>query len=152
MRYYGEAVTERKITRTAVVHAPADRIFELLTDPAKHPLIDGSGTVLAARGEPARLELGSRFGMTMRLGLPYLITNRVVEYEPDRLIAWRHFAGHRWRWELKPVDEHTTEVTESFDWSRTPGSERVYRMLGFMDRNAKGIEASLVRLSEMFPA
>jgi uncharacterized protein YndB with AHSA1/START domain len=131
------------------VHAPADRIFDLLTDPTKHPLIDGSGTVLAARGEqPERLELGSTFGMSMRLGLPYFITNKVVEYERGRLIAWRHFAGHRWRWELNPVDDRTTEVTESFDWSRTP-SERVYRLLGFLDRNTKGIEASLKRLADL---
>ncbi len=46
-------VTERKISRTAVVHAPADRIFDLLTDPTKHPLIDGSGTVLADPGPAA---------------------------------------------------------------------------------------------------
>ena len=131
------------------MHAPADRIFDLLTDPTKHPLIDGSGTVLAARGEqPERLELGSTFGMSMRLGLPYFITNKVVEYERGRLIAWRHFAGHRWRWELNPVDDRTTEVTESFDWSRTP-SERVYRLLGFLDRNTKGIEASLKRLADL---
>ena len=131
------------------MHAPADRIFDLLTDPTKHPLIDGSGTVLATRGQqPDRLELGSTFGMNMRLGLPYMITNKVVEYERDRLIAWRHFAGHRWRWELEPVDADTTKVTESFDWSRTPG-ETMYRLLGFMDRNAKGIEASLKRLADI---
>lgn len=131
------------------MHAPADRIFDLLTDPAKHPLIDGSGTVLATRGEqPERLELGSKFGMNMRLGMPYFVTNRVVEYERGRLIAWRHFAGHRWRWELEPVDADTTKVTETFDWSRTP-AEPVYRLLGFMDRNTKGIEASLERLSDL---
>lgn len=131
------------------MHAPADRIFDLLTDPTKHPLIDGSGTVLATRGQqPERLELGSTFGMNMRLGLPYVITNKVVEYERDRLIAWRHFAGHRWRWELEPVGADTTKVTESFDWSRTPG-ETVYRLLGFMNRNARGIEASLKRLADI---
>lgn len=132
------------------MHAPADRVFDVLADPTKHPLIDGSGTVLATRGAtPERLELGSRFGMNMRLGLPYFVTNKVVEYERDRLIAWRHFAGHRWRWELRPVGPDTTEVTETFDWSRTPG-ESVYRLLGYLDRNTAAIEASLRRLSDMF--
>src|SRR5436309_2280111 len=112
-------VTERKVTGVTTVHAPAERIFALLVDPAKHPLIDGSGTVTAVRegSAPERLELGSRFGMEMRLGLPYRVTNRVVEFEQDRLIAWRHLGGHRWRWELRPIDERTTEVTETFDYS-----------------------------------
>lgn len=125
------------------MHAPAERVFDLLTDPAMHPLLDGSGTVRAARnGNPARLELGSTFGMDMHLGLPYRITNKVVEYERNRLIAWRHFGGHRWRWELEPVDADTTSVTETFDWSRAPGGV-AYGVLGFLDRNTKGIEATL---------
>jgi uncharacterized protein YndB with AHSA1/START domain len=129
-----------------VVHASAERVFDLLTDPAKHPLLDGSGTVLASHGSnPRRLELGSTFGMNMRLGVPYKITNRVVEYERNRLIAWRHFGGHRWRWELEPVDADTTRVTETFDWSRAPGGV-AYGVLGFLDRNTKGIEATLARL------
>lgn len=133
------------------MHAPAERIFDLLTDPAKHPLIDGSGTVLAARGgNPERLELGSTFGMDMRLGLSYRITNKVVEYERDRLIAWRHLARHRWRWELDPIDANTTRVTETFDWSHAPGGFS-YGLLGFLAGNTKGIEASLRRLQDMFP-
>lgn len=30
-----------------------------------------------------------------------------TEFDEDRLIAWRHFAGHRWRYELEPVDRAT---------------------------------------------
>lgn len=129
-----------------MVHAPADRVFDLLTDPTKHALIDGSGTVRASKGgHPERLELDSRFGMSMKMGLSYAVTNRVVEYEKDRLIAWRHFGGHRWRWELTPIDEHTTEVAETFDWSAAPGGV-AYGALGFLDRNTKGIEATLAKL------
>jgi uncharacterized protein YndB with AHSA1/START domain len=139
-------VTRRKVATTATVHAPAERIFQLLTDPTKHPLIDGSGTVQATRDtNPDRLELGSTFGMDMKMGMPYRVTNKVVEYEPDRLIAWRHVGGHRWRWELNPVDADTTEVTETFDWSTAPGG-LFYPMLGFPDRNLKGMEATLRRL------
>lgn len=145
-------MTDKRITRTVIVHAPAERVFDLLTDPTKHPLIDGSGTVLATHGShPERLELGTRFGMRMRLGLPYTITNQVVEYERNRLIAWRHVAGHRWRWELRPVDERTTEVTETFDWSTAPGGA-FYRVLGFLDRNTRGIEATLARLDTVLAA
>lgn len=143
------SVSDKKITRTVVVHAPAGRVFDLLADPSKHPLIDGSGTVKAPHGaQPERLELGSRFGMNMRLGAPYRVTNRVVEYEKDRLIAWRHFGGHRWRWELKPIDDETTEVSETFDWSTAPGGF-AYGAIGFLDRNTKGIEATLAKLDSV---
>jgi uncharacterized protein YndB with AHSA1/START domain len=132
-----------------VVHAPAERVFDLLTDPTKHPLIDGSGTVLASRsGSPQQLELGSTFGMDMRQGARYRITNTVVEYEQNRLIAWRHLAGHRWRWQLKPVDENTTEVTETFDWSTAPGGF-AYGALGFLKRNTQGIENTLAGLDKV---
>lgn len=143
------SVSDKKITRTVVVHAPAGRVFDLLADPSKHPLIDGSGTVQAPHGaQPERLELGSRFGMNMRLGAPYRVTNRVVEYEKDRLIAWRHFGGHRWRWELKPIDDETTEVSETFDWSTAPAGF-AYGAIGFLDRNTKGIEATLAKLDSV---
>jgi hypothetical protein len=100
------------------VAVPPEKIVELLIDPAKHPLIDGSGTVKAPRdGNPERLELGAKFGMDGKIGTPYNIENTVVEVEENRLIAWRHFNGHRWRSALKPVDSGKTEITETFDWS-----------------------------------
>jgi uncharacterized protein YndB with AHSA1/START domain len=134
---------------TATVNAPAKEIFDLLADPAKHPLIDGSGTVKASRGEGAqRLALGSTFGMDMKMGMPYRIKNTVVEFEDGRLIAWRHFAGHRWRWELEAVDENTTRVTETFDYSTAPAGA-IYPLLGFPERNRKGIEATLQRLQDV---
>jgi len=139
---------QRQISVTATVRAPADRIFDLLADPAQHARLDGSGTVAALRTPaPARLALGTTFGMNMRMaGVPYHITNRVVEFEENRLIAWRHFSGHRWRWQLAAVDEQTTTVTETFDWS-TAGAPLVLELLGFPERNRKGIVATLDRLA-----
>ncbi|WP_329792836.1 hypothetical protein V1227_13320 [Lentzea sp. DG1S-22] len=56
----------RSVSVTATVHAPAAKIFDLLTDPSMHPLIDGSGSVRAPLpGAPGRLEPGSAFGMDM---------------------------------------------------------------------------------------
>jgi uncharacterized protein YndB with AHSA1/START domain len=136
----------RKVSASTTVHAPVERIFALLTDPAKHPLIDGSGTVQASIGSGKTLVLGSTFGMDMRMGLPYKIKNRVVEYEKDRLIAWRHFLGHRWRWELEPIDEETTKVTETFDWS-TATLGPLLVLVGFPERNRQGIAKSLERLA-----
>ncbi len=141
-----------QVSATAVIAAPPERIFALLTDPASHPLIDGTGSVLGAKdGGPARLALGSRFGMNMKIGAPYKILNTVVEYDQDRLIAWRHFYGHRWRWQLKPLDDGRTEVTETFDWSTTR-FPLLLTLTPFPRRNRLGIEKSLTRLADIATA
>jgi uncharacterized protein YndB with AHSA1/START domain len=149
-RFYSGRVSQ-KVSVSKTVHAPAERIFALLTDPAKHALIDGSGTVVADRGERRTLVLGSTFGMDMKMGMSYKIKNRVVEYEQDRLIAWRHFVGHRWRWELEPIDEETTKVTETFDWSTTPMGPFL-KLVGFPKRNREGIVKTLDRLESVLAA
>lgn len=142
----------RQISVTRTIAAPPEQIFDLLADPSKHPLLDGSGTVRAARsGAPRRLELGATFGMDMKLGAPYKIENTVVEFEEDRLIAWRHFNGHRWRWQLEPVDDGHTRVTETFDWS-TARIPILVSLSGFPKRNKAGMERTLANLAEMFPA
>jgi hypothetical protein len=104
------------VSRT--IDAPAQKIFDLLADPEMHAVLDGSGTVKGARsGNPDRLSLGAKFGMDMRIGVPYRIRNTVVEFEEGKRIAWRHAGRHVWRYELEPINGHT-KVTETFDWSR----------------------------------
>ena len=99
--YRGD-MPRNQVSATAVIAAPPEQLFALLTDPAQHPLIDGTDSVLGLQdGGPARLTLGSKFGMNMKIGAPYKVLNTVVEYDQDRLIAWRHFYGHRWRWQLQ---------------------------------------------------
>jgi uncharacterized protein YndB with AHSA1/START domain len=144
------ATDEKRISRTRVINAPAGQIFELLADPTKHAELDGSGSVAGSVStDSRRLELGSRFGMRMRLGLPYSIRNTVVEFEDGSLIAWRHFSGHRWRWQLRDRGDGSSEVTETFDWS-TARSPRVIELMGFPERNRQGIEATLDGLQKRF--
>jgi uncharacterized protein YndB with AHSA1/START domain len=109
-----------------MIPAPASAIFELLVNPAKHREIDGSGTVREAPGGDETLTLGSTFGMKMKFGLPYSMVNTVVEFEPDRRIAWQtakklgplgSFGGRIWRYELEPV-EGGTLVRETWDISQ----------------------------------
>lgn len=132
--------------RSAEIAISADpaTVFDVLADPSQHSLFDGSGTVKAKISGPPRLDLGARFSMRMRLGAPYLIRSRVVEFDEDRRIAWRHPLRHVWRYELSAVDGGT-RVTESFDYSGSPvaaGFERV----GLPDRNLRAIEATLQQL------
>src|SRR5580700_612521 len=109
-----------------VVPASPAAIFEVLADPAKHPIIDGSGSVKQAKTDtPQRLSLGSTFGMSMKLGVGYSMVSTVTEFEENRRIAWQsrppgrmgRFTGGRiWRYELEPVDGGTL-VRESWDVS-----------------------------------
>ncbi|WP_372698423.1 SRPBCC family protein [Arthrobacter sp. JSM 101049] len=137
------------VTRQRLVQAPPGAIFELLADPSKHPLIDGSGTVKRARAEePQRLSLGAEFGMDMRIGLGYRIQNTVVEFEEARLIAWRHFNGHRWRYELIPAPRGTL-VRETWDASRLK-RQWPLKVMGFTRSTPVNIERTLDRLADYF--
>jgi uncharacterized protein YndB with AHSA1/START domain len=112
------------VTVERVIPAPASEIFALLADPARHRDIDGSGTVRDAKAGSQKLQLGSEFGMSMKLGIPYSMVSKVIEFEQDRRIAWqtrspmafmgKFLGGRIWRYELEPV-EGGTRVRESWD-------------------------------------
>jgi uncharacterized protein YndB with AHSA1/START domain len=109
-----------------VIPAAAEAIFALLADPRQHKDFDGSGMVRDAKNLPDTLELGAKFGMSMRLGVPYSMVSTVIEFEPNRVIAWQTFppghahrlaGGRIWRYELEPV-EGGTLVRETWDISK----------------------------------
>ena len=139
---------ERKVSVSRVIDASPADIFAVLTDPLQHPVIDGSGMVKGENFGPDRLtDVGDEFGMKMSFsGIPYRIKNTVKEYEENELIAWSHFGGHRWRYELEKVDGGT-KVTETFDWS-TSTTPRVIELMGYPKKHPANMEATLERLDE----
>ncbi len=137
------------ISASHFVPASTHEIFELLANPAMHPMIDGSGSVLAAKdAAPKRLSLNTTFGMSMKKGMPYKITNTVVEFVEDKQIAWRHFGGHIWRYILEPTTGGTT-VTEQFAY-RNSRSPLMLELAGYVKGNTKAIKQTLVNLAEYF--
>lgn len=136
------------VSASTTIAAPADVVFAILADPRQHARIDGSGTVLGVAEGPDRLELGSKFAMKMKMGAKYQTPNTVVEFEPDRLIAWKHFAPHRWRYELTPTADGGTEVTETWDISRYPVGARQLLSRMYAVKTQAGIEQTLVKLKE----
>ena len=98
----------RTIRVTRRMAAPPATVFELLADPRKHALFDGSGTVTGVNVAPARLALGATFSMHMRMKLGYVTRNHVVVFEEGRAIAWHHAARFIWRYDLEAVDGGTT--------------------------------------------
>ena len=136
---------ERSVSVSRLINAPADVIFAVIADPSRHAEIDGSGTVRGSKEDtPALLTMGAKFGMKMKLGVPYDMRSTVVEYEKDRLIAWAHFGKHRWRYELEEVDGGTM-VTETFDWS-TALSPKFIELMGYPKKHVPSMQKTLERL------
>jgi len=133
------------------IDAPAAAIFDVLADPRMHSRFDGSGTVVELASGPERLAQGSRFGMGMRIKVPYRTENEVVEFEEDRLIAWCHFNKHRWRYELEPVDDTTTVVIETFD-ARTALFPPALILMNAYHNNQRALTHTLGRLKALVEA
>jgi uncharacterized protein YndB with AHSA1/START domain len=113
------------VTVERVIAAPPEKIFDLIADPDRHRDIDGSGSVVGAKGGSQRLALGAKFGMSMRVGVPYSMVSTVIEFDENRRLAWqtrgpgrigKHVGGRIWRYELEPL-EGGTRVRESWDIS-----------------------------------
>jgi len=143
----------RNVSRTAEVHAPPAELFEMVADPRRHGELDGSGTVMATVSGPGRLAQGARFSVKMKqFGVPYQITSLVTDFDDGRVLEWRNPLGHRWRWEFTPSAGDSTRVTETFDYSQaSPLRARALELLGYPQRNAAGIEATLRKLQERYP-
>ena len=148
------------VTVERLIHAPAEAIFAIVADPGRHRDIDGSGAIQGAKPDaPQRLALGSKFGMSMRVGIPYSMVSTVIEYEDDRRIAWqtrfpgfvgRFAAGRIWRYELEPV-EGGTRVKESWDISQD--HQRLFlKLWGIPEMTRKNIEKTLARIEELTSA
>jgi len=115
---------ETVVSVERVINAPAADIFAIVADASRHPEIDGSGSVKQVKpGAPERLALGSTFGMSMKLGVPYSMSNKVIEFEPDKRIAWqttfagplgRLIGGRIWRYEFEASGSGTL-VRETWD-------------------------------------
>ena len=133
------------------VTASPEVIFNFLADPRNHSLIDGSGSVRDTQtGVPERLSIGTKFGMQMKIGVPYKITNEVVEFVESKQISWRHLGGHIWRYILEPVAEGT-KVTEQFDYTNAR-SVLILKLARYPSRNKKSMIKTLDNLAAHFAA
>ena len=109
---------ERPISVPRDIDASAHDVFNHLARPADHPIIDGSGMLRGTDDMKFLSGIGDVFEMKMFndvLG-DYVTENHVVEFVPDRRIAWepvlkatdnedfQYLVGDRahlrWGWEL----------------------------------------------------
>ncbi|QAY71030.1 SRPBCC family protein [Xylanimonas protaetiae] len=121
----------RVVSASRVVSAPAEAIFELIADPARQPEWDGNGNLSQAAPGQRVHAVGDSFLMTNTGGT--VRQNHVVEFAEGRRIAWRPAPvaapqpGHLWRWELEPLDDATTRVTHTYDWTGLTDQKRFER-------------------------
>jgi len=149
------------LTVERVVPAPPEVVFDILADPTRHHLIDGSGMLRGAtEAAVPRLVLGATFGMSMKMLVAYSTVNRVVEFEEGRRIAWRtgpegavgrYVAGRIWRYELETVDGGTL-VRES--WDITTDHQRHLLKLGdiWSGKTRRDMVRTLERLGHLVGA
>jgi hypothetical protein len=147
------------LTVKKVINARPQAIFALLGDASAHPRIDGSGSIRRPiAGAPERLELGSIFGMAMRMGIGYSMVNTVIEFEENRRIAWQTkppgqvgllTAGRIWRYELSPEDDSSTLVTESWDLSQDRQRWLLKRMVGLATKTRHNMERTLELIDQI---
>ena len=138
----------RSISVERLIHAPAEPIFAILTDPSRHCEIDGSGMLDRLTTSSAPLALGSTFSMRVRLGVAYTVKNRVLEFEENRLITWAHWQGQRWSYALESQSDSSTMVRETFDWS-TAKLPWTIELIGADRKNVQVMETTLERLAAL---
>lgn len=144
------AEQDRIVSASRRVDAPAAAIFELIADPARQPDWDGNDNLAqAAPGQRVR-GVGDVFVMTLTHGP--VRENHIVEFDEGRLIAWRPSEpdsappGHLWRWQLDPVDDATTDVTHTYDWTELSDPNRLERAQA---TTADKLRASIDRLAAL---
>lgn len=138
------------------ISAPPAVIFALLTDPERHPDIDGSDTVKSVQTSAGPLQLGSTFAMNMRRGFGYTTRNTIVGFEPDRLIAWQTrptalplrllVGGRIWTYELSPTDTGTL-VRETWDLRPERNRRLVSSLADDTERGMRQTLESIERLT-----
>ena len=147
------------VSATTVIDAPAEAIFAVLADPAKHAAIDGTGWVgQAVDSEPLRAA-GQIFRISMyHPNHPdgnYQMANRVQVFDPPSSISWQpgneapdgtvSFPGWAWRYDLTPVGPSNTTVKLSYDWSAVPQPIREH--IGFPPFPPEHLANSLAHLA-----
>ena len=126
-------MTSESVTATTTISAATEDVFAVLADPARHAAIDGTGWVCEAIDVQPITASGQIFRMNMfhpeHPDGNYEMHNLVLDFEQDRVIAWRPgfvedastgelgFGGWTWRYDLSPRGEHACEVVHTYDWS-----------------------------------
>ena len=153
-------MADDQVSATTVIHAPAEAIFAVLADPAKHAAIDGTGWVREPLDSHPLTAAGHIFRMAMYHPAhpdgSYQMANRVQVFDPPNTISWEpgneagdgsvSFPGWIWRYDLMSAGPLKTMVTLAYDWSAVPNPIREH--IGFPPFPPEHLGNSLAHLAE----
>lgn len=146
-----EEAVPRVVSASRDIAVAASEIFGLIAEPTQQPFWDGNDNLSEARpGERVR-SVGHVFTMTTTKG--NVRENHVVEFTEGRCIAWKPAEpgqeppGHLWRWELEPIDETSTRVTHTYDWTQLSNDDR--RIPRAKATTSDKLQASIDRLASI---
>lgn len=147
---------EKQITVERTIAAPAKDLFEVLSLPANHVQLDGSGFVVSDDRTDRITANGQTFTMNMtgdHMGGDYQVDNHVVAFEENKRIGWQTAPagteppGWEWLWELTPGGSDETTVRLTYDWSKVTDKELLKKVTFPLVPEA-ALEDSLVRLAQ----
>ena len=147
-----------RVSVSREIPASSEVIFSMITLPAGHVAMDGSGSLISAPSNHQLHAVGDTFLMDMdraSLGdIPeittYQVENEVHAFEANRLLEWtvgmvdRPKIGHFYGIRLTPIDVSLTLVENYVDWSEVP--EKWQTRISWPVVSANMMQESLARL------
>ncbi|EFK55113.1 SRPBCC family protein [Corynebacterium genitalium ATCC 33030] len=111
---------------TRVIDASAKDIFDILSNPARHPETDNSGMVVSLDQGDRIQAVGDTFTMNMtKEDGDYQTRNEVFAFQENKVIGWQNVenttaevkVGAKWLYELESEGSDSTRVTLTYDRS-----------------------------------
>jgi uncharacterized protein YndB with AHSA1/START domain len=149
-------MTEKRITVERTINASTDAVFDVLSNPARHVELDGSGFVQSGEKVDRIQQTGDLFVMNMagdHMGGDYRTDNHVVGFSPNQLLAWKTAPagteppGWQWVWELEAQGSGTTVVRHTYDWSDVT-DQQLLEKVGFPLVTEQQMQDTLQRLDQ----
>ena len=140
---------DRILSAQIEIDAPAEVIFDILIQPRRHAEIDASQSVQHVIEGPERLGSGDAFKVRMKVGVSYWVTNKVLEFEPNRRITWAHLLGNQWTYELTPISPTRTLVRETNNLRTAGWKASLSPVARKQEAIRRSIAKSLVRLKKL---
>jgi hypothetical protein len=120
-----------RVSATRRIAATASALYAIVSTPSGHVRIDGSGMLHTTPDAGPLTAVGQTFDMRMDRtplhdipGLvEYVVRNTVTQIVPNRLVEWTVGLGdappfmHVYGWQLEPVSDTETNVTNYCDWT-----------------------------------
>lgn len=120
-------MSDTSITVSRRLDAPAAAVFDVLSNPDRHPELDGSGFVRSVDHADRITAVGQVFTMNMEgphMGGQYQTDNHVTGFSQNALLAWQTAPagteppGWEWVWRLEQQGPDSTKVTHTYDWGK----------------------------------